>query len=241
MCEKASKDAAKPYALFIDEINRGNISKIFGELITLIEPDKRGLEVKLPYSKSNFSVPNNLWIVGTMNTADRSIALMDTALRRRFSFVELMPDPELLNDDIEGINLQEMLLQINERIEFLLDRDHTIGHSYFIKCESKSDVCIVFRDKIIPLLREYFYKDWEKVQLVLGDNKQWGKTEDQKLIRVKKRYTQEDERKLFGHDLEDFEDETTYEINENLMFGNYDEISSESFIFIYERPTSSKS
>lgn len=241
MCERASKDSGKPYALFIDEINRGNISKIFGELITLIELDKRGLEVKLPYSKSNFSVPENLWIIGTMNTADRSIALMDTALRRRFSFIELMPDPELLNDDIEGINLQELLLQINERIEFLLDRDHTIGHSYFIKCKSKSDICTVFRDKIIPLLQEYFYKDWDKVQLVLGDNKQWGKTEDQKFVRTKKRYTQEDEKKLFGYDLEDFEDETTYEINENLMSGNYDEISTESFIRIYERTTSSKS
>jgi 5-methylcytosine-specific restriction protein B len=175
-----------------------------------------------------------------MNTADRSIALMDTALRRRFSFKELMPDPELLNEDIEGINLQRVLIQINERIEFLLDRDHTIGHSYLMKCKSKSDVCTVFRDKIIPLLQEYFYNGWEKVQLILGDNKQWGKTEDQKFVRIKKKYSQEDEKKLFGFDLEDFEDETIYEINENLIAGNYYEIPAECFIHIYDRPSTSK-
>lgn len=238
MCEKASKDKDKPYALFIDEINRGNISKIFGELITLIEPDKRGLEVILPYSKTLFSVPENLWIIGTMNTADRSIALMDTALRRRFSFKELMPDPTLLSKDTEGINLQSLLLQINERITFLLDRDHTIGHSYFINCNSKSHVCEVFRDKIIPLLQEYFYKDWSKIQLVLGDNKEWGKMDDQKLVRIKKKYLVDDEKKLFGLDLDDFEEETIYEINPHLTNGNYSEIPVESFIFIYQRPFS---
>lgn len=238
MCEKASKDPGKPYALFIDEINRGNISKIFGELITLIEPDKRGLQVVLPYSKSVFSVPENLWIIGTMNTADRSIALMDTALRRRFAFKELMPDAALLSKDVEGINLQELLMRINERIAFLLDRDHTIGHSYFINCKSKSGVCDVFRDKIIPLLQEYFYKDWSKIQLVLGDNSQWGKTDVHKLVRIKKRYSAHDEKVLFGLDMEDFEDETIYEINQSLIDGDYSQLPAESFIHIYQRPFS---
>lgn len=241
MCEKARKDSGNPYAIFIDEINRGNISKIFGELITLIEADKRDkVETILPYSKSTFTVPSNLWIIGTMNTADRSIALLDTALRRRFSFKELMPDPSTLKTDIEGINLQQLLSVINERIEFLLDRDHTIGHSYFINCTSKSDICMAFRDKIIPLLQEYFYKDWEKVQLVLGDIKQWGKSEEQKFVRIRKKYTQEDEKKLFGLDLDDFEDETIYEINNNLVSGNFNLIPAESFIHIYERPSATK-
>jgi len=169
-----------------------------------------------------------------------SIALMDTALRRRFSFKELMPNADLLPEDLEGINLQSLLTRINERIEFLLDRDHTIGHSYFMKCESKSSLCDVFRDKIIPLLQEYFYKDWTKIQLVLGDNSQWGKTEDQKLVRIKKRYSASDEKQLFGLDMEDFEDETIYEINKNLTDGDYAPIPDESFIHIYQRPSYSK-
>jgi 5-methylcytosine-specific restriction protein B len=207
----------------------------------LIEPDKRQggeneLEVILPYSKSKFSVPQNLWIIGTMNTADRSIALIDTALRRRFHFKEMMPLPELLNENVDGINLQELLSKINERIEFLLDRDHTIGHSYFISVTSKNELCEVFRDKIIPLLQEYFYNDWEKIQLVLGDNKSWGKPEAQKLIQIKKSYSVEEEKRLFGFDVEDYEDEIIYEINSALTSGNYDLIEAKSFISIYQKP-----
>lgn len=176
MCNKAKNDKENNYVLIIDEINRGNISKIFGELISLIELSKREgeseeLEVILPYSKENLTIPKNLYIIGTMNTADRSIALLDIALRRRFNFIEIMPQYDILkNEKIENIELDLLLSTINERIEFLLDREHIIGHSYFLNINTFEDLVQVFRNSIIPLLQEYFYDDFEKIKSVLGDN-----------------------------------------------------------------------
>lgn len=169
--EKAFKEAKK-FVLIIDEINRGNISKVFGELITLLEEDKRigtsnQIVANLPYTKEKFSLPNNLYIIGTMNTSDKSIAQIDIALRRRFIFEEIMPNYEIL-DEIDGIELDKLLIAINERIEFLLDRDHLIGHAYFVNCNSYSDIINVVINKIIPLLQEYFYGDNEKVGMILG-------------------------------------------------------------------------
>ena len=175
LCLKATKNPSERYAIFIDEINRGNVSAIFGELITLIEQDKRQgeaneISVQLPYSKALFSVPANIDIYGTMNTADRSVEALDTALRRRFSFLEMMPDPSLLKDnEVEGMNLKEVLNTINDRIEILIDRDHTIGHSYFMNIKTTEALRLAFKDKIVPLLQEYFYGDYGKIGLVLGD------------------------------------------------------------------------
>ena len=176
ICNEAKNDKENNYVLIIDEINRGNISKIFGELISLIEPSKREgnkeeLEVILPYSKESFTIPKNLYILGTMNTADRSIALLDIALRRRFHFIEMMPRYDILKGrKINNIDLALLLSTINERIEFLLDREHTIGHSYFLNIDSFEDLVSVFKNSIIPLLIEYFYDDFEKIKSILGDN-----------------------------------------------------------------------
>jgi 5-methylcytosine-specific restriction protein B len=184
LCDEARANPSKRYAIFIDEINRANIAKVFGELITLIEPDKRatfdaqgrcisGVLVDLPGSDSEasdvaFGVPSNLDIYGTMNTADRSIALLDIALRRRFEFQELPPDERLIDRMVGSVHLGSVLRRINDRLEFLLDRDHRIGHAYLMPCKSVEDLCTAFRSQIIPLLQEYFFDDLGRVALVLS-------------------------------------------------------------------------
>jgi 5-methylcytosine-specific restriction endonuclease McrBC GTP-binding regulatory subunit McrB len=166
-------EASQKFVLIIDEINRGNVSQIFGELISLIEDDKRlgareALEATLPYSKEKFGVPQNLYIIGTMNTADRSVEALDTALRRRFSFEEMSPDATQLTDYVIGdFQMADILTAINTRIEKLLDRDHQIGHSYLM-VKDLDTLKTVFRNKIIPLLQEYFFGDYGKIGLILG-------------------------------------------------------------------------
>lgn len=171
LCAKAEKDKSQNYVMIIDEINRGNVANIFGELISLIEDDKRlgaseELCAELPYSHTIFGVPKNVYIIGTMNTADRSVEALDSALRRRFTFKEMMPKAELVPEEN---NVRSIFEIINQRIEVLKDREHQIGHSYFMGVENEDDLKDVFYDKIIPLLQEYFYGDYEKIQLVLGE------------------------------------------------------------------------
>ena len=177
---RAESDPEQNYVIIIDEINRGNIAKIFGELITLIEPSKRlggddEATVTLPYSKQkSFGVPKNLYIIGAMNTADRSIALLDTALRRRFEFIEMMPKPDLLNDgdmgELKRVNCQKLLEAMNQRICILHDREHQIGHTYLMDVNDMDSLAKTFKNRIIPLLQEYFYENWEKIDLVLNKN-----------------------------------------------------------------------
>jgi 5-methylcytosine-specific restriction protein B len=170
------------YVLIVDEINRGNMSKILGELITLLEPDKRLAsrnELKLPLSYSpthRFAVPPNLHVLGTMNTADRSIALMDVALRRRFTFEELMPDAGVIRSTLQARVPSKAFIELvvdvfdalNDRIRFLYDRDHQLGHSYFLEVTDVGSLRQVFLDRIVPMLQEYFYGAWDKICIVLG-------------------------------------------------------------------------
>ncbi|MCL6405392.1 restriction endonuclease [Dickeya dadantii] len=186
LCQRAKADPTHRYAMFIDEINRGNISRIFGELISLIETDKRAgmknaLSLQLAYSGESFSVPANVDIIGAMNTADRSLALMDTALRRRFEFIEMAPDLSLLSGaTVKGVELEPLLERLNSRIEALYDREHTLGHAFFMPVKATLEagneddafkaLTSAFCHKIIPLLQEYFFDDWSKIRLVLADN-----------------------------------------------------------------------
>ena len=211
----------KNHVFIIDEINRGNISKIFGELITLIEPTKRigqteGMKIRLPYSQTMFGVPDNVYILGTMNTADRSIAAIDTALRRRFRFKEIMPDADVLDGIVvDGVIIKNMLNKINKRITALYDREHTIGHSYFLPLKDNptlDTLAVIFSDDIIPLLQEYFYEDYEKIRMVLGDNNKTIDDTDRFITAVQNDYNE-----LFGN-TEGFDDSFSYEINNEAFY-----------------------
>ena len=248
ICQRAKSDPDHRYAIFIDEINRGNIAKIFGELITLIEPDKRaeydsqgqlvkGMEATLPYSGDRFGVPVNLDIFGTMNTADRSIALLDTALRRRFDFEPLLPNPALVSgsrgdgyiEDGEGslIDLRRLLETMNQRIEFLLNRDMMLGHSFFMRVRTFSDLRRVFLNQVVPLLQEYFYEDWRRIQLVFGDVDQLGQPVEPQI--VKHQVVASD--RVFGFDHDELDERIRYQV------APQEEITPDAIRKIYENET----
>ena len=210
------EEKKKNHVFIIDEINRGNISKIFGELITLIEPTKRigqteGQKVRLPYSQKLFGVPNNVYLIGTMNTADRSIATIDTALRRRFNFKEMLPDEEVLDGIyVEYVSIKDIFIKMNKRITVLFDREHTLGHAYFLPLKDAPTIetlANIFENSIIPLLQEYFYEDYEKIRMVLGDNQK--DSEDKQFITIE----ENDYNDLFGDIDYDFDEMSTYKIN----------------------------
>lgn len=240
ICQRAEKDPDNNYAIFIDEINRGNISKIFGELITLVELDKRigeenELKVKLPYSKPEFGVPPNLSIIGTMNTADRSIAFIDIALRRRFQFKEMMPDLDIISEQVKtiaGVDVRALLEKLNQRIEFLYDRDHMIGHAYFLKCKTLDDLKDILLRNIIPLLQEYFYGDWEKICLVLGcgSNGNGSISKNPKPIITTLKLV---ESTILGFDHQDYNDSYRYEITSEFVKSEGDTLK-DFFVGIYQ-------
>lgn len=224
----AAQPTQKNYVFIIDEINRGNISKIFGELITLIEESKRvgkpeGMTARLPNSQKPFGIPDNVYVIGTMNTADRSIATIDTALRRRFLFREMLPNPQVLADVmVEDLSISAMLNRMNQRIAVLYDREHTIGHAYFMKLRDNPTVetlAEIFRNNIIPLLQEYFYEDYEKIRLVLGDSLK-NDPEEQFITACENDYVA-----LFGSVDIGLDDSNTYEINDK-AFGNIESYRS---------------
>jgi 5-methylcytosine-specific restriction protein B len=256
ICQRAHDHPNCRYAIFIDEINRGNISKIFGELITLIEVDKRStptpgggkskvandgsIQVTLPYSGELFSVPRNLDIIGTMNTADRSIALMDVALRRRFEFQELMPDSSQIQGDGRkrglvqvgnvDIDLRQLLDALNKRIRFLIGREHQLGHAFFCSVRCERDLQDCFANKIIPMLQEYFYGHWERIMLVLGDEN--ASNEARFILSEELSAT-----KVLGMSQEEYADKSDFRVNPDLIDGK---LSPTAYQNIYE-PVPAKS
>lgn len=237
VCEKAKEKQDENFVLIIDEINRGNVSEILGELITLLEVDKRigGEEettVTLPYSRVNFGVPSNVYVIGTMNTADKSISLLDTALRRRFVFRELPPNTDLLEKElgtIEGVNISMLVDTINKRIEFLLDKDHKLGHSNFLSVKNLTDLKDVFTNKVVPQLEEYFHNDFESMKRVLGDNPEWNKSPELRLIVD----SETDQSSLFGSELDGFEDHQLYEFSKDFINESNSKKLKEFFTKIY--------